>query len=208
MTKEHWINYFRTCCWISFFWTWSCLLNRILGSCFRYFHWQCLLRYTDVSIALYPYSSKLDWGADLLNFVFSSWKGGWVKYFLLNCLSYLFRQLLLKTVMLLGGCSLSFVGFFLIFIYLAENFWGKKSCWSNAPCVLLWVHLWPLMCSASLCLARNLLMNSTKPKHYVQLLNVQMWITISLSAVADMQMLMLSQREAQIPSVLQIWKWH
>lgn len=47
-------------------------------------------------------------------------------------------------------------------------------------------------------------MNSTKPNYYVQLLDMQMWITISLSAVADMQMLMLSQREAQIPSVFQI----
>lgn len=43
-------------------------------------------------------------------------------------------------MMLLGGFPLSFVVVFLIFIYLAKNFWGKKSCWSNAPCALLWVH--------------------------------------------------------------------
>jgi len=38
---------------------------------------------------------------------------------------------------------------------------------------------------------------------------VQMWITISfISCCTDEQMLTLSQRKAQIPSVFQIWKRH
>lgn len=85
-------------------------------------------------------------------------------------------------MMLLGGFPFKFCGGFLIFIYLAENFWGKKTLLKRCPLCTALGSLCKVTCSALLCTTRNLLMNSTKPRHYVQLLDMQMWITISLAS--------------------------